>query len=181
MSPRIPNIPHLRLLFQQNRPVAVGRAVAVSRAGIRSERSFRAVTRGQVIGHCGPLLYRVRPTANGPVVFRDSGWSLPQSVSLRVVLTLLEWSVSRTQARACDAVPKMEKAFRYRLAGTDIKPPSAAAFKRRGRERLRKRHREGGCSLRHGRAAPRRLVLSDCAGAVEPCCFMLAMVMRSSG
>jgi len=33
----------------------------------------------------------------------------PKGVTWRIVLTLLDWSVSRTQARACDAVPKMEE------------------------------------------------------------------------
>jgi len=37
---------------------------------------------------------------------------------------------------------RWEKASRIRLAGADFKPPGAAAFKRRGGERPRKRHQE---------------------------------------
>jgi hypothetical protein len=35
---------------------------------------------------------------------------------------------------------RWESASRSRLAGADFKPPSAAMFKRRGREQLWKRH-----------------------------------------
>ena len=53
-------------------------------------------------------------------------------------------SVSRTLARAAMLFQRWELASRNRLAGAGFKPPSAAAFKRRGRERLWKRHREAG-------------------------------------
>ena len=52
---------------------------------------------------------------------------------------VLYWGVSRMQVQTCRAVPKMGVASRSQLSGAGFKPPGAAAFKRRGGERPRKR------------------------------------------
>ena len=52
---------------------------------------------------------------------------------------ILYWGVSRMQVKLAELYRRWEKASRSRLSGVGFKPPGAAAFKRRGGERPRKR------------------------------------------
>jgi transposase len=61
-------------------------------------------------------------------------------------LKIMYWGVSRSKRRLAELYRRWEWASRSRLSGAGFKPPGAAALKRRGGERPRKR-RPRGCQV----------------------------------